>query len=172
MYEVIKTIADEAVEPVAVNELKAFCATAYTDDDAILLPSLITAARDFCETFCNRAFIDQTIEYIENINEPDAIQVIQLPYSGPATITGITVNGTATTDYSTTGSERLTVYITGLVPDSYGNCEVVITYDITVVCPEAVKTAIKNIAKDMYENRSIKPLNGNGVLLLTPFKVY
>ena len=58
----IRVVTPPAVEPVTLNEAKLHCRIDVTDDDA-LVTSLITVARQYCETFTGRAFVTQTIQY-------------------------------------------------------------------------------------------------------------
>jgi hypothetical protein len=53
------TLVPPATEPVSLSDLKLYARISETADD-LYLGSLITAARDWCETFCERAFVFQT----------------------------------------------------------------------------------------------------------------
>ena len=52
-------IEGPAVEPLSLDQAKAHLRVDIDDDDD-LISTLITAAREYCEEFCHRAFITQT----------------------------------------------------------------------------------------------------------------
>jgi hypothetical protein len=52
-------IAGPVVEPVTLDQAKDHLRVTFTDDD-VLIGSLITAARQWAELYCNRAFFNQT----------------------------------------------------------------------------------------------------------------
>ena len=173
MFETIRT-KTASVEPVSLTEIKNYINTEYTDDDTVLLPYLIIAARELAEKFCNRSFVAQTIEYTEEIDLDTLVYqyVFKLPYPDHLAIVEVKVNSVVTTDYVKTGTTRLSVYLSSLTENTVGTCEVYIKYTASGTCPDAVKTAIKQIAKDMYENRGKDAMNSNGFNLLMPYKVY
>jgi hypothetical protein len=173
MFETIRTKTAK-VEPVTLDESKNFLNTEYTDDDRNLIPSLCTAARELAEQFCNRSFVAQTIEYSEVIDadELEYQYVIKLPYPDHLSVDEVKINGVVNTDYVKTGTTRLSVYLTGLATGEAGVCEVYVKYKASGTCPEMVKTAIKQIVKDSYENRGKDLMSNNGLTLLMPYKVY
>lgn len=57
----LKLITPPTTEPITLQEAKNHLRVDVTDDD-ILIQSLITAAREYCEAFQNRAYITQTWE--------------------------------------------------------------------------------------------------------------
>ncbi len=57
----LKLITPPATEPITLLEAKRHLRVDVTDDDT-LITSIITAAREYCETFQNRAYITQTWE--------------------------------------------------------------------------------------------------------------
>ena len=57
----IKVITGPASEPVTLNEAKLHCHIDGTDEDSSIT-NLIVAAREYCESYQNRAYITQTIE--------------------------------------------------------------------------------------------------------------
>jgi len=58
----LKLIISPTQEPITLQEAKSHLRVDATDDD-ILISSLITAAREYCEAFQNRAYITQTWEF-------------------------------------------------------------------------------------------------------------
>lgn len=170
--EIKRTIT--GTEPISVAEFKLFANTEYTDDDAVLIPSIITGSRSIAEQYTGRSFIAQTIEVnqVFESGDLDEITGIKLPFPNHTEITSVKMNGSSFTAYAKTGINQYTVYLTGLSADSNGICEVNIVFKSSGTCPEEAKTAIKNIALDMYTNRSTTPLNENGVKLLTTLRLY
>ncbi len=59
----IKTIAPPAVEPVTLAEVKAQLRI-DTDDESALLEGYIQAAREDCEDFHGRSYVQRTLEYV------------------------------------------------------------------------------------------------------------
>jgi len=57
----LKLITPPASEPVSLDEAKAYLRIDTNDEDA-LISGLIAAAREYCESFQNRAYITQTWE--------------------------------------------------------------------------------------------------------------
>ena len=57
----LKITVQPASEPVSLTEAKNFLRVVSTDDD-LLISSLISAARESVESFCNRSFVERTYE--------------------------------------------------------------------------------------------------------------
>jgi hypothetical protein len=171
--EVISTLYPE---PVALAEMKTYILDRYEADaekDA-LLSSLITAARELAEEYCNRSFIPQTIEYTEYLKQKysDDPPEFLLPFPNHLTIEEVKVSDVVTTDYTQEGISRIKIVFTGR---SYSTDSVGVKYYIKYTageCSAQVKNAIFQIAKDMYENRGKDPLTSNGFLMLTSQKVH
>ena len=161
-------------EPVQLVDMKLYLRTDYTTDDSIII-ALITAAREQAEKFCNRSFVSQIIEYSRIVTIWDASNytVITLPYPSHLAITEVKVNGTVITDYTKKGLTQFTLTIPALeLLDSSAMCEIYIKYTTTDNCPELVKIALKNMVKDMAENRNDKQMLPNPYTYLAPFKLY
>lgn len=58
---VIKVITPPNEEPITLDDMKSYLRV-DDDNDNMLISSLITAAREYCEGFQNRAYFSQTIE--------------------------------------------------------------------------------------------------------------
>jgi uncharacterized phiE125 gp8 family phage protein len=56
--QIVETVAP-VVEPVTLTEAKAHCRIDSTDSDTILA-TMITAARQWCETYCQRSLVQRT----------------------------------------------------------------------------------------------------------------
>lgn len=86
MSYALKVTVGPTTEPLTLAEAKAHLRVETEDDDA-LIGGLIVAARQFAETFTNRAFIEQTIAfsmdgfpYIINLPRPNLISVTSISY--------------------------------------------------------------------------------------------
>ena len=61
----IKIVGQPVCEPIALSDCKQFLRVTISDDDA-LIGSLITAAREYCEDFCARRFINASfVQYLD-----------------------------------------------------------------------------------------------------------
>ena len=171
-YQTVHTILGQ--EPVLIADLKLYLRTDYDTDDTLII-SLISAAREQAERFCNRSFVRQQIEFTKTITIEEARSnyVVKLPFPNHNVITQVKINGVVTTDYSTYGTTQLTLSVPNMVIlDGTTMIDLYIKYTTTSDCPELVKVAIKNIAKDLTENRNEKALLSNAYQLLSTFKVY
>jgi hypothetical protein len=52
------------------------------------------------------------------------------------------------------------------------NPELTVNYTCLGSCPEGVKTAIKNMIREAYDNRSDAKLSENAYAMLLPYKIY
>lgn len=161
-------------EPVQLVDMKLYLRTDYTTDDSLII-ALITAAREQAEKFCNRSFVAQTIEYNRVVTVWDAANytVITLPYPSHLAITEVKVNGDVITTYTKKGLDQFTITIPGveLIDDST-TCEIYVKYTTQDFCPDLVKIAIKNMVKEMGENRNDKMLLPNLYNYLAAYKLY
>jgi len=163
-------------EPVTLAEMKTYILDRYEADaekDA-LLSSLITAARELAEEFCNRCFIPTQIEYAEyvNVKWSDTVPEFLLPFPNHLSLVEVKVADEVTTDYEQNGISRMTILFTGryYTTDTVGT-KFYFKYTAGD-CSALVKNAILQIARDMYENRGKDPLTSNGFNLLNSQKVY
>ena len=180
MYELRRTITG-TLEPVSLTDIKEFAESAYTDNDAVLWPSLITSARELAERFTGRALIAQTIEYSEVLTalEIEFIHSVRLPFPNHTGLPTVNINGNPFLTYTKTGLDRYVLYLPGLTsynsgisPYADGKCEIYVNYmAVPGVIPQGLITAIKNIAKDLFVNRGKDSLNENGMRLLQPYKI-
>lgn len=80
----LKLITAPATEPISLNEAKQHCVVDFNNDDT-LISSLIVAAREYCETYQNRAYLTQTWELILDLWP----QIINLPMSPTQSVSSI-----------------------------------------------------------------------------------
>ena len=128
-------------EFITLSEVKNYCKISYSTDDA-LLTSLITAAREVCENYCNRSFGErEMIAWIDNQNANTylpfgPIKEISKVYYQDETETTYTSRGTSFMQITSPRSILKVEYIAGLT-----NVE------------NVFRTAILAQILYMYENR-------------------
>jgi uncharacterized phiE125 gp8 family phage protein len=108
---VVETPPD--IEPVTLDELKAFARIKYTSEDT-LLEGFITAARMAAEEYTGRAFISQTIKMLMDYWPGD---VIDLPKPPLASITSIATldEDDAETEYTSDNYYAVTAAVPGRI---------------------------------------------------------
>lgn len=161
-------VSPVSVEPLTIAEAKAQCRVDVTDDDA-LFEALITAAREYCETFTHRALAPQTWDYKFNMFPIGWYAPIVLPMPPVTAITSISyidnsnVSQTwASTNYTTDLPSGSWAAPARIVPN-YG-----VVYPTTLLVlnavtvrftagytstPEAIKHAMKLLIAHWYKNR-------------------
>jgi len=171
-------------EPITLSEAKAFLKVDGTDEDA-LIGSLISVARQVCETYAGLSFAAQTrVVKLDRFPCRDVI----LPYGPVNTITSIAyvdedeAPQTITSGYTLDTQSGLSkIRITERWPSTNRVMNnVVITYTTGYASvPEVVKHAIKMTLGTLYENRqdeivgtSSQVLSWNSQSLLDTVKVY
>ena len=146
-------ITPPAVEPITVADAKLWLKVDNEADDA-LIEVLISAAREYCEHYCNRAFIRQTRKDIYSPSQT----IIHIDAGLNTVIDGVYIDDVAATagdDYkvqTTTGGGAMITLLTV----AENSIEVVYTSgesNATTV-PKAVKQAMQLIITDWYENRA------------------
>jgi len=157
-----------ALEPVTLLEMKAH-ARIDTEDDDTVISGLIVAARRWVEKFTHRALITQTFTYkIDRFPGP-ITTVIELPGGNVQSVTSIAyidTDGNSQTWASTEYDADLTSEpaLIGLAYDkSWASIRewglpITITYvagyGLTPsTVPDELRTAVKMIASELYENR-------------------
>jgi len=171
--EYVTEVTAPTYEPVSLAEAKAHLRVDIPDED-ILISALIVAARQRCELYTNRAFVQRTlradIDYFAD--------EICLPYAPIVSITHIKYYTAASPSVLTTLSSGVYYLSRGRVLRNYGqNWEptdsregaVQITYVAGYAStsspqyppsdvPQAVKQAMCLYIGDMYENREAQVL--------------
>jgi uncharacterized phiE125 gp8 family phage protein len=82
----IKIITDVSTEPVTLTQAKAHLRVEDTDDDTYIT-TLITIAREYCETVTKRALATQTLELI--LDDFPCSDYIKLPMSPVQSVTSV-----------------------------------------------------------------------------------
>jgi uncharacterized phiE125 gp8 family phage protein len=158
-----KTTTPPAAEPITLAEAKLHLRVDHDDEDTFIT-SLITAAREYCEGFQNRAFITQTITL--TLDEfPCEFVVPQPPLKSVTSIKYIDVNGVQQTLAASvykvdTQSEpgRIVPAYNQSWPGIRGDInsvEVIYEagYGAAAAVPERIKAAIKLLVGHYYVNR-------------------
>ena len=163
----INVTAHPAEEPVTLAEAKLHCRVDVDADDN-LISSLITVARQYCETFTGRAFVTQTIQYdLPSWPSRRAIFLPRPPVQSVSSVTWWDTEGndttlTAGTDYlvDTAPQPALVLLPNGeqwpterLYPVHPIRVEYIAGYGDASTVPEYLKSAIKLCVGNWYENR-------------------
>lgn len=145
------------VEPVSLVDVKSYMKVDFNDEND-LITSLITGAREAIEEFTGLALVTKTVEaFYTNDEVVEMEREIELPFPAHNEITEVKVNDVVTTDYTKTGLTRFIVNIpfvsSSLSSSGIDNEGVKITYTTSGDCPEAIKTEIKRMILQQYEQR-------------------
>ena len=91
-YRSLKTLTQPAVEPVTLAEAKQHCRVDTTTDDAYI-GSLITAAREWCEAYCDETFVHT--QYRMTLDSfPVEIELPRPPMATAGTTTAVSITYT------------------------------------------------------------------------------
>lgn len=159
-------ITEPSVEPVTLEEAKLHCRVDASEDDD-LISGLITSARDWVESFDNRALITQTWELIlDSFPGSDILKLPLPPLQSVSSIKYINDAGIeatfATTDYtvdwrSEPGRIRLMENESWPSVDLYiwngVRIRFICGFGLAASVPERYKQAIKLLVGHWYENR-------------------
>lgn len=188
-YLKIKLITDVSTELVSVSELKTHLRIDVTDEDSYL-PSLITAAREYCENWTGRTIGTKTLEGIlDDFPDCDYIDLFDSPVQSLTSIKYIDSDGDETTWDSSYYVSNLDVIPEKIYPaygqtwpsfTPYPSGAVRIRYQAghtSANLPEAIKQSILLVAGDLYENREATSekkayeLPFSIKALLTPYRI-
>lgn len=168
------------IEPVTVGELRQHCRIDHTDEDELLVSYLI-ASRSWCEEYCRRSFITQTIQ----LRRPRFSSPMDLPRGPVQSVTSVKyqdqddVQQTLSTDVYEFVDDPVMARvgirwnqnwpITALV-----ELPVLITYvagygSTAASVPVPIRQAIKMMAAQMYEFR--EPLVAGTTVATVPMAV-
>ena len=131
-------------EILTTSEAKDFIRVDTSADDTII-GQMITQARIWCENFISRDIVakNRTL-YLASVNDR-----FVLPFSPVASISSVTVEGTATTDYETYGLDD-TIIALNMLPSK----EVNVTYVTSGQDDSLLKQAISQLVATYYDNRN------------------
>lgn len=188
-YLKIKLITDVETELVSLAELKTHLRIDSSDEDAYL-PSLITAARIYCENYTSRTIGTKVLEGIlDDFPFRNYIDLYESPVQSLTSIKYIDNNGDETTwnsSYYVTNLDIIPEKICpaygqtwpSFVPYPSGAVRIRYTTGHTSNnLPEAIKQSILLVAGDLYENREattekrVYELPFAVKALLTPYRI-
>lgn len=161
-------VTPPAAEPVSLPEAKAHLRVDITDDDA-LISALITAAREYCEGFQNRAYITQTWQlWLDSWPEGSEIRIPRPPLQA---VNSVKYYGADNTEYVLPPADYIVdnksepgriVLACGkswpgvtLRPANAICVEFVAGYGAPADVPQRVKQAILLLVGHWYETREI-----------------
>lgn len=158
----MRVVDEPETEPVTLEEAKLFLRVDIDDDDD-LITSLITVARCYAEEFTRRAFVTQTLAFdLDEWPSDDIIRLPRLPVESVDSITYLDEDGDGFEfeDFVSDIYEGVvTLEADGswptetLYPLAPITVEFTAGYGEAAAVPEGLKTAIKIIVAQFYENR-------------------
>lgn len=116
-----------------------------TSADDNLISEMISQARIWCENYISRDIVPKNrTYYLDKTNG-----LFDLPFGPIASISEVTIDGTATTDYEILGLDNETIELDG------GSAEKVkITYITSGINDSLVKQAMLQLISTYYDNRA------------------
>ena len=181
-YRSLKRLTAPGVEPVTLAEAKSHCRVDIDTDDS-LITGFITAARELCEDYLDRALVTQ--QYVMRLDQfPPEIEVPRPPMSGSGTTTAVvvtyTLNDTGATATLSTSEYRVDRDSTpGAIRNLYGGTwpsnrddqnSISVTwwagYGAAASVPQRVKNAILMTVLELYEKRGDAQLPAGAKALL------
>ena len=138
------------VEPVSLDQVKAWLKVDWDTEDA-LIETLISAAREKCEQYTNRAFVSQGITETFGVNDE-----ITLARGEVISVDSVTVGVTAltTADYTTDDHDYGFTITLNNLPDDRVTVVYTAGYGTNASdVPRAIAAAIYLMVADMYDNR-------------------
>lgn len=181
----IKLITDVATEPIDLPSAKEHLRVVSSDDDAYIT-SLITVAREFCESFTKRALASKTLELLlDSFPSDDYIDLPNKPIQSVTSVKYKDYEGTETdfTDYiANTDSGQVVLSYGYSWPSTtlYPTTPIAIRYvaGYTTDIPKSIKQAMLLLISHLYENREatsvieLKEVPFAVKSLLYPYKVW
>lgn len=125
-----------------------------TSADDNLITAMISQARIWCENYISRDIVPKNrTYYLDQTNG-----LFDLPFGPIASVSEVTINGTATTDYEIIGLDNETIELDG------GSAErVKITYITSGLNDSLVKQAMLQLISTYYDNRADFTIEQNNV---------
>ena len=157
MYRLTLEFSDYGTEPVSLEEAKNHLRVSNDLEDT-LIGEIISSAREWCENYCNRSFIEKTVElYISQANDTYEFDITHGPILSIDEVYSIDKSGTETLltlngDYYLYGSKYKTIEFTQSASE---NISYKIVYTTQDDCPDSVKQAILKLVNEMWVNRGL-----------------
>ncbi len=140
----IKINSTTGSELLTTQNVKDYVRIDTTADDSII-SAMITQARIWCENFISRDIVAKNRTYY--LDETNGL--FSLPFGPIASISSITIKGTATTDYEVLGLDNETIELDGGPAQ-----QVKVTYVTTGQNDSLIKQAMLQLISTYYDNRS------------------
>lgn len=138
----IKINSVTGTEIVTVDEFKSYARISNTADDT-LIGNIIVQARIWCENYISRDIVAKNRTYYV----PETNGVFDLPFGPIASISSITIEGTAYTDYTVEGLDNETIDLDGPAE------KVKITYITSGLDDKLLEQSILQLGSTLYDNR-------------------
>jgi len=162
----IKINSTTGSEIVTTNEFKTFARINYSDDDT-LIASILKQARIWCENYISRDIVAKNRTYFV----PKTDGVFDIPFGPIASISSVTIEGVANTDYTMDGLDNETIDLDGPADD------VKVTYVTSGLDDELLQQAILQLAATYYDHRhdfevgkTVSMIRTNVCAILSPYK--
>ena len=125
------------------SDVKSYARIDTSADDTII-GRMIVQARIWCENYISRDIVAKSRTYYV----PKTSGIFDIPFAPIASISSVTIDGVATTDYTMEGLDNETIDL-----DGYAD-KVKVTYITTGLSDDLLKQAILQLAATYYDNRS------------------
>jgi hypothetical protein len=139
----IKINSTTGSEIVTVSDFKSFARISNTTDDT-LIGNIIIQARIWCENYISRDIVAKNRTYYI----PETNGIFDLPFGPIASISSITIDGTAYTDYTIEGLDNETIDLDGPAE------KVKITYITSGLEDNLLEQSILQLGSTLYDYRS------------------
>lgn len=139
----IKINSTTGSEIVTATEFKDYARIDTSADDT-LIDLIITQARIWCENYISRDIVAKNRTYYV----PETNGIFDIPFGPIASISSVTIDGTAFTGYTMDGLDNETIDLDGPAE------KVKVTYVTTGLDDSLLQQAIKQYAATLYENRN------------------
>lgn len=139
----IKINSTTGSEIVTVSDFKSFARISNTTDDT-LIGNIIIQARIWCENYISRDIVAKNRTYYI----PETNGIFDLPFGPIASISSITIDGTAYTDYTIEGLDNETIDLDGPAE------KVKITYVTSGLEDNLLEQSILQLGSTLYDYRS------------------
>lgn len=177
----ITQIAEPAIEPVSVSELKSFLRITHEGDDA-LLTDMIKAARMFCENYTGKVFISRTFKIVfDRLNNNRIIPLAKGPLVSVSNVKTFDVDGNDVP----ISSDNYIIDTNRIVMNDGANLRLpardtrILEVNFTAGygnaaadVPESIKQAILMKATYMYEQRGDIPVSAPFDMIASLLKPY
>jgi len=144
MRREVKINSTTGTEILTTQEVKDYVRIDTSSDDSIIL-AMITQARIWCENYISKDIVAKNrTYYLSHTNG-----VYDLPFGPVASISEITIDGTATTDYEILGLDNETIELDSSLAENVKS-----TYITLGLNDSLIKQAMLQLISTYYDNRS------------------